>query len=41
MGQATELQGCSIDGAPDSTESGAGGYASNLVKDNSLGMYHF
>ena len=41
VSQETELQGCSIDGNLDSTESGAGGYASNSVKGTSLGRYHF
>ena len=35
VSQETELQGCSIDGNLDSTESGAGGYASSFVKDPS------
>lgn len=34
--QETELQGCSIDGNPDSTESGAGGHAMTFVKAPSL-----
>ena len=35
VSQETELQGCSIDGNLDSTESGAGGYARKFVKDTS------
>ena len=35
VSQETELQGCSIDGNLDSTESGAGGYARSFVKDPS------
>ena len=35
VSQETELRGCSIDVNLDSTESGAGGYASRFVKDTS------
>ena len=35
VSQEIELQGCSIDGNLDSTESGAGGYARRFVKDTS------